>query len=586
MGLIEASGGTLTLKKAVGGVLEADAGADLVLGGAVASGAAATFNGAGATFTLDEPATFGATIGGIGLDDTLDLVGITANGASVNGSDQLVVTENGTTVDTLQLIGNYSGFTFLTPAVSGGTDVISLPIPATVADYLDVPTLYDQIPRGFDISDTAANVVTNIGSLNDSHITSITATSGTVTVSCAMFLANQTTLDKVVGGFTVSDTAANITTDLNQLSDAKINSITISDNGPVGVDVAQLTSDASEIGKLQNANATPYQLAVTDSLPDIVGDLSGLNADSHIASLNATSGAATLSSGATIAAPAFTLTGSSTALTLAEILTYSGSFSADAGSTISISSGDTLTLTGTDNFAGGTTSGSGALDANGTTTVAGLTIGGTTTFSDGGTLTESGGSTTLGDASGDVAKLTIASTGTWDILDNSGIARGKSTSSAITNHGLLEKTGGTDTSVITPKVTNDGTVLVSSGTLELKGAVSGKGTDTISGASTLEFGAGVSSAATLGDQDIGFTGGGTLHLLAPTSFYGEISDFAAGDTVELLGSWAFSGISEAAGVTTLTLASGSTTHGFEFAGDYTQSNFSITSGKTTTIGYA
>src|SRR5208337_4400065 len=282
---------------------------------------------------------------------------------SVNGSDQLVVTENRTTVDTLQLIGTYSRFTFLTQAVSGGTDVISLPIPATVADYLAVPTLYDQIPDGFAISDTAAAIEANLGQLDDSHITSIAATSGTVTVSCATFLANQTTLDKVVGGFTVSDTAANITTDLNQLSDANINSITISDNGPIGVDVAQLTSDASEIGKLQNANATPYQLAVTDSLPDIVGDLSGLNGNSHVDSLTATSGAATLSSGATIAAPAFTLTGSSTTLTLAEILTYSGSFTEGAGSTVSISSGDSLTLTGTDAFSSATISGSGALDA-------------------------------------------------------------------------------------------------------------------------------------------------------------------------------------------------------------------------------
>jgi hypothetical protein len=61
--------------------------------------------------------------------------------------------------------------------------------------------------------------------------------------------------------------------------------------------------------------------------------------------------------------------------------------------------------------------------------------------------------------------------------------------------------------------------------------VSGKGTDTISGDSTLEFDARVSSAKTLGNQDIDFAGAGTLHLLKPASFYGEISDFAAGDTV-------------------------------------------------------
>ncbi len=209
--------------------------------------------------------------------------------------------------------------------------------------------------------------------------------------------------------------------------------------------MAQLTSDSAAIGKLANANASPYQLVVTDSLPNIVGDLSALNGHSHVSSLDATSGAASLSSGATVAAPAFTLTGSTTALTLAEILTYSGSFSADAGATASISSGDSLTLTGTDAFSSATMSGAGAVDANGTTTATALTIGGTLTFSDGGTLSESAGSTTLGDATGDVATHHRLD-GNLDIKDNSGIPRDSSTASAITNHGLFEKTGGTGTS--------------------------------------------------------------------------------------------------------------------------------------------
>ena len=515
-GLIEASGGTLTVQNAVAGKggVQIDAKATLVLGGSTASGSTATFNGAGATLTLDKPASFASTTGGIGLDDTFDLVGVTANAAKVNGSNQLVVTENGTTVDTLQLSGNNSGFDFVTKAVAGGTDVISLPVPATVADYLDVPADYDLIAGGFAISDTAANVSANLGKLNDSHITSITATSGPVSVFVSTFSADQSTLDKIVGGFAISDTASNISAGLNSLSDPDINSITISDNGAIGVNVAQLTSDATAIGKLANANAQPYQLAVTDSLPNIIGDLSALNGNSHIASLDATSGAATLSSVATIAAPTFTLTGSTTALTLSEILSYSGSLGADAGATVSVSSGDSLTLTGTDAFSSATISGAGTLVTNGTTTVSG-------------------------------------------------------------------------TSVISPNVTNNGTVLVSSGTLDLTGAVTGKGTDTISDASTLEFGAGVSTATTVGDQNIGFTGGGTLDLLAPTSFYGEISGFGTGDTVDLLGSWKFSKISEAGGVTTLTLASGSTKHGFEFSGgSYAESNFSITSGTTTTIKFA
>ena len=99
------------------------------------------------------------TVGGLGLDDTLYLVGVTANGASVNGSNsEPVVTDNGTTVDTVQLSGSNSGFVFLTQAVSGGTDVISLPVPATVAQYLAYPSLYDLISGGFAISVTAANI--------------------------------------------------------------------------------------------------------------------------------------------------------------------------------------------------------------------------------------------------------------------------------------------------------------------------------------------------------------------------------------------------------------------------------------------
>ncbi len=289
-----------------------------------------------------------------------------------------------------------------------------------MADYLNVPSLYDQIPGGFAISDTASAIAANIGSLNNSHINSITATGGTVTVSCATFLANQTTLDKVVGGFAISDMAAEISADLNQLTDSNITSINISDNAAVGVDVAELTSDAPQIGKLANANALPYQLAVTDSLPDIVGDLSGLDGNTHVASLTATSGSAKLSGGAVIDAPAFALTGSSTVLTLAEILTYSGSFSEGAGSTVSISTGDTLTLTGGSTLGGSVTGagklalagGSTSINAGAQLTVANWTLAGVGTAV---TLNENltyagtywqGANPTLSIASGDTLTLT------------------------------------------------------------------------------------------------------------------------------------------------------------------------------------
>jgi hypothetical protein len=203
----------------------------------------------------------------------------------------------------------------------------------------------------------------------------------------------------------------------------------------------------------------------------------------------------------------------------------------------------------------------------------------------------------------DTTLTTIGASGEFELLSG----RNWTTAGApITNDGIIELGGGTLTAtapgasvtdaagselngfgtVTATTFVNSGTIEASGGTLEVTGAVTGKGTDTISGAATLEFGAAVSSAKTLGDQDIGFSGGGTLHLLKPASFYGEISDFGAGDRVEILGSWAFPAISHAGDVTTLTLTKGATKHAFEFAGDYTRSDFSIASGKTTTIGFA
>src|SRR5208282_1004546 len=49
------------------------------------------------------------------------------------------------------------------------------------------------------------------------------------------------------------------------------------------------------------------------------------------------------------------------------------------------------------------------------------------------------------------------STGTYDILDNSGIGLGASTASWVGDAGLFEKTGGTGTSVIAPTFYEPGT---------------------------------------------------------------------------------------------------------------------------------
>ena len=74
---------------------------------------------------LTSPKAFKATLVGFATGDVIDLLDLTATGAGVNGSDQLVVVDRGKTVATLQLSGNYVGATFVTSSDGhGGTDVV------------------------------------------------------------------------------------------------------------------------------------------------------------------------------------------------------------------------------------------------------------------------------------------------------------------------------------------------------------------------------------------------------------------------------------------------------------------------------
>ena len=73
---------------------------------------------------------------------------------------------------------------------------------------------------------------TSVGTSATDANTTVTVTNGEpVVVSVSTFLADQSTLDKMPGGFDILDLAAAITTDLDQLSDPNIDAIVISDNG-------------------------------------------------------------------------------------------------------------------------------------------------------------------------------------------------------------------------------------------------------------------------------------------------------------------------------------------------------------------
>ena len=147
-----------------------------------------------------------------------------------------------------------------------------------------------------------------------------------------------------------------------------------------------------------------------------------------------------------------------------------------------------------------------------TTTVSGLTIGGTVEWENSSTVNESGGSATIGDAGGDDPILFNTPKATYDILDNSGMGLGASTASYIDDAGLFEKTGGAGTSVIAPSFseTAAGTVTVASGMLSFSGPVNSFAS-AITGAGTLQLAGGsdsIKSGATISIANLSIAGSG------------------------------------------------------------------------------
>ncbi len=289
------------------------------------------------------------------------------------------------------------------------------------------------------------------------------------------------------------------------------------------------------------------------------------------------------------------------AFTLASASVSLGGPAAIAGASIQVLSGQTLTIAG-GAFSGGDITGAaaGGKAAGGTVATTGtVTLGSNATSYVGtgatwlvqGTVNQGAGNLVLDDQSGGhwmAGTLSIASTGVFDLTDDSDIVHNYNAAGSILNAGLLEKTGGTGVSVIGNALANtgDGGVLVSSGTLDIQGAVSGTGMETISGAAKLEFDSTVGDSSAPHAQNIVFAGAGVLDLHSPQTFWGEISNFASNDAIDLLGSWSYSNFAEVNGVGELTLTNGSATHRFDFIGAFTSSSFHIASGGTTVITHA
>ncbi len=113
-GFIVAASRTLDLTQAISGNggLQVNARAILKVEASASASLTSTFNGVGGTLKLGDAADFAATIAGFAAGDTIDLLGLAADSATLQAGDQLVVKNGGQTIATLQLSGDYGGAAF------------------------------------------------------------------------------------------------------------------------------------------------------------------------------------------------------------------------------------------------------------------------------------------------------------------------------------------------------------------------------------------------------------------------------------------------------------------------------------------
>ena len=144
----------------------------------------------------------------------------------------------------------------------------------------------------------------------------------------------------------------------------------------------------------------------------------------------------------------------------------------------------------------------------------------------------------------------------------------------------MEATNG-GTLQITDNVSNSGTLAAEGGTLMADGNVSGSGDVIIGGRGHADFAGAV-------DQNVAFTGPGTLELDHSQSFSGTVTGFGAGDAIDL-NDLAYSANetvtwTQGGGSGTLTVNDNGTTENITLNGNYTQGEFALTNNGTAAGG--
>jgi hypothetical protein len=251
-----------------------------------------------------------------------------------------------------------------------------------------------------------------------------------------------------------------------------------------------------------------------------------------------------------------------------------------SGGTLALGS-HVLSLDDGASFSGGMVTGTSYLQTSGTVTLGHLTLAGGLTWQVFGTLTDTG--TLILGAIDTFDRLTVETGGQVVLAGDEQILVASGGTGAVANAGLIEKNAGGGRATIAPAIGNAGTIAVTSGTLELKGALTGAGSLSIGAAATLALDGSVGTGQQV---DFASTTGGALVLKDASGFLGTVAGLGGSDKIDLTGlayagnahpGWTQQGMGG-----TLTVTEGSTTLSIKLFGQYMAAGFHAGQGVTGT----
>lgn len=300
-----------------------------------------------------------------------------------------------------------------------------------------------------------------------------------------------------------------------------LNAGTLLKSAGSGLSVVQAGGNLVSTGKIVVETGT---LQLAGSLIAVKGGVSGAGTIAFGPGISSLSGRTSVSTAG------LSITGTNAVLAVGGALTYAGTFSSGAntslltaGSSSATGTAGSVRLTGTASFDRSTVGGFGQLSTQGATTVHSVTLGEYATWNNGGMLVETGTLT----FSGSNSSFFNRSAGVYTLQGKVDIASATQ-DNVFRNDGRLVKAGGS-TSTISSALLNNGVVEVAAGRLALTGDVSGKGTLQIDAGQTLEIDGAVGSQQTVAFS----TGKDTLVLTDAVTFAGRLADFGIGDKLDL-----------------------------------------------------